>query len=320
MATRGRRYVLRHHVRGRWEPLRRFGGVVKLDGAGLYGTGRGQRGVGGASAIRQARAAVRGSARRVHLTSVPGSAPWTTSSDPGQLRSRAEASGTGSGGRSPSSTGAKHSGLGKPPESCGGASLTQGAAATVTVTGRGTPARDPGWDSKPAAETPPPPRPPHLWATPHRLRRCRRHLRRLAHRSPPVAAPPPRRQAQAAHLDARGCGSRGSDDAAPPHRPGGRRWSERGFVEPGPPPPPSQPPRVPETGRSVPVPGEESRAAGHHERQQRQHHLRQPQAAQARAENVSVGPSASSPRGLGARARGCGRRPPSAPKSGRSGD
>lgn len=134
--------------------------------------------------------------------------------------------------------------------------------------------------------------------------------------------PPPHRgrQAQAAHLDARRCGSLGSDDAAPPHRPRGRRWSERGSVEPGPPPPPPQPPRVPETGRPVPVPGEESRAAGHHERQQRQHHLRQPQAAQARAENVSVGPSASSPRGLGVRARGCGRRPPFAPKSGRSGD
>lgn len=181
-------------------------------GAGPRGAGRGRRGVGGAAAIQPVRAAAGGNAVRVHSTLHPGSVPRTTGADQGQLRSRAEAGGTGSGGRSPSTAGGKHPGSGKPQEQRGGASLTQGAAATVT--GRGGTARDPGRHSK---QAPPPPGPPHLWAAPRRLRRCRGHLRRLAPRYPPLAL---RRQARAAHLGARGCGSQGARGAASSPPPG----------------------------------------------------------------------------------------------------
>lgn len=132
--------------------------------------------------------------------------------------------------------------------------------------------------------------------------------------------PPPRRQARAAHLDARDCRNRGLEGAASSQRP--RRTQVRRARLRGTSGCRCRRPshsRVPETRPSAPAPGEEPPAAGHHERQQRQHHLCQSQAAEARAENVSVR-SASSVRGLGAQARGCGRRPHPAPKSPRSGD
>ena len=108
--------------------------------------------------------------------------------------------------------------------------------------------------------------------------------------SPPTSHPV-RRQARAAHLEPRGCGSRGSEDPVSSHLPGGRRWSERGSsVKSGARRRHCRPSsrRVPEIGRTVPALGEEAPAAGHHERRQRQHHLRKSQAAETRAENVSV--------------------------------
>lgn len=85
-------------------------GRGQAGGAGPRGAGRGRRGVGGAAAIQPVRAAAGGNAVRVHSTLHPGSVPRTTGSDQGQLRSRAEAGGTGSGGRSPSTAGGKHPG------------------------------------------------------------------------------------------------------------------------------------------------------------------------------------------------------------------
>lgn len=123
------------------------------------------------------------------MTLRPGRVPRTTGSDQAQLLSRAEAGGPGSGVQSPNSTDGKHPGLGKPREQRGGASFTQGAAATVT--GRDATERDPGRDSKQATQAPPRPGPPHLWGAPRRLRRCRRHLRCLSHRFPPAAPQAP---------------------------------------------------------------------------------------------------------------------------------
>lgn len=62
----------------------------------------------------------------------------------------------------------------------------------------------------------------------HRLPGCRRHLRRLVRRSPPLVLGS---QARAAHLNARGCGSRGSGGERLRHRPGRTQVERRGFVE-----------------------------------------------------------------------------------------
>lgn len=215
------------------------------------------------------------------MTLCGGRVPRTPGSDPAQLRSQAEAGGPGSGVQSPNSADGKHPGLGKPWEQRGGASLTQGAA--TTVTGRDAPERDPGRDSKRASQAPPRPGPPHLWG---RAASAGVEGTRAASR-PGLRPSPPRRQARAAHLDARGCRNRGFEGAAASQRPRStqvRRARLRGTSRS----------RGPETRPSAPAPGEEPPTAGHHERQQRQHHLCQSQAAEARAENVSV---------LGARAR-----------------
>lgn len=309
-------YALRHHVPRGWGPQGNckegrsqieWGGAARGRGRERRGheAGRGQRGVGGASAIQPVQAAAGGSACRVPSTLGSESVTGTTGSDQRQTRGRAEAGGTESGGRSPSSKGGKYPGSGKPREQRGVASFTQGAAATVT--GRGARARDPGWDSKQAAQAPPPFGPPHLRATLRRLRPYRQHLRRPAHRSPPLDR---RRQARAAHLDSGlreprllGCGVFATAR-------GGCRWSGRGCVEPGAGRLSRSRPgrrRVPGTGLSAPAPGEKPPPAGHHEQQQRQHHLRQSQAAEAGTENVSVW-CASSARGWALRRAGAGGR------------
>lgn len=192
--------------------------------------GRGYKGLGGAGEGRGRffnSAGARSGARqygKVHLTLRPGACPGPPAQTKGSCVAGRTPVAPGVAARARDPRAGSAPGLGKPLERCGGASLTQGAAATVT--GRGATARDPGWESKQASQTPPSPGTAHLRAAPRRLRlrRCRRHLRRLAHWPPPVAALPHlRRQAWAAHLDARGCGGRGSEGAAFSHRPGGRR-------------------------------------------------------------------------------------------------
>lgn len=110
---------MRHHVPRGWGPQGNckegrsqveWGGAARGRGRERRGheAGRGQRGVGGASAIQPVQAAAGGSACRVPSTLGSESVTGTTGSDQRQTRGRAEAGGTESGGRSPSSKGGKY--------------------------------------------------------------------------------------------------------------------------------------------------------------------------------------------------------------------
>lgn len=121
------------------------------------------------------------------------------------------------GGRCLSSAGGKHPGSGKPRELRCGASLTLGAA--VTVTGRGATARDPGQDSKQTPRLLL--RSGHLTFGQHRLASagvdytCASSLRVSAPRPSPHNSPFLDCQARAAHLDQRRLRELGARGAAP---------------------------------------------------------------------------------------------------------
>lgn len=136
------------------------GGALKEDGmesrwAGASRTGRGYAGSGRGGAgegsgvlvlfsrcARRREAAAGESPRR----SVPRACPGPPAQTRGSCVAERKLGAAGTGGWPPSSAGGKHPGFGKSREQRGGASLTQGAAATVTE--RGGTVSDPGQDSK----------------------------------------------------------------------------------------------------------------------------------------------------------------------------
>lgn len=271
-------------------------------GAGPSRTGRGYRdragpGKGpGASAIQRVRAAARGIAVRVHLTLGPGASPgppaqtWDSYvAKRKQVAPVVAARARAARAESTQDWGSTGSRAAAPPFPKGLQRPSRGAAPPGATPSGATQAGLPNARLRLLL-------PGRLTCGPRRAvsagvdRTCNHASLTGLRRSPPTSHSL-RRQDPAAHLEPRGFGSRGSEDPASSHRPGGRRWSERcSFVKSGarcrlcr-----SSSRRVPETGRTVPVLGEEAPAAGHHERQQRQHHLRKSQAAETRAENVSV--------------------------------